>query len=119
MLRLYYKERMYEIKADMFAYDGCHKIYLITNMHDEDEAHDYGYELWGVENLPTIWNDSCPLRFISFWDVENLKGNIVPQCEDAEIQLTPNTGIVTITPSADTDIQFLEDYIKAGVVTYV
>lgn len=118
MLKLYYKDKMYEIKAESIAYDNCHKIYLITDNNEADEAKSYGYELQPVENLPAIWESACPLRFIEFWDVENLKGNIVPQCRDAEIQVDSTTGDVTIVPEDSVEIEFLEDYFKAGVVCY-
>ena len=118
MLKLYYKDKLYEIKATAIAYDNCHKIYLITDENEADEARSYGYELQPVENLPAIWESACPLRFIEFWDVENLKGNIVPQCRDAEIQLTAS-GNILIVPEDDVEIDFLEDYMKAGVLCYV
>lgn len=118
MLKLYYKDRLYEIKANMIAYDGCHKIYLITNNNEADEAKSYGYRLAPVGYLNVIWESACPLRFIEFWDVENLKGNIVPQCRDAEIQVDPINDITTIIPEDEVEIDFLEDYSKAGVVCY-
>ena len=116
MLKLYYKDKLYEIKANMVAYDNCHKIYLITDNNEADEARSYGYELQPVSNLPAIWDAACPLRFIEFWDVENLKGNIVPQCRDAEIQLVQDD--VLIVPEDEVEIDFLEDYMKEGVLVY-
>ena len=119
MLKLYYKDKMYKIDAESIAYDGCHKIYLITDNNEADEAKSYGYELQPVEFLGAIWESACPLRFISFWDVVNLKGNIIPQCRDAEIQVDLTNEDVTIVPEDTVEIEFLDDYIDAGVVSYV
>ena len=33
-----------EITAKEFAYDGCHKIYLIESQEQRDEADSYGYK---------------------------------------------------------------------------
>lgn len=123
MLKFIYKDKEYEVKADMFAYDGCHKIYLITNMHDEDESHDYGYELWGVENLPAIWDATCPLRFISFWDVENLKGNLVPQCFDAKIERVGMDIVISFYEDLPEDWdgymeEWIDGFMKGGVLVY-
>lgn len=118
MLKLYYKDKMYEIKVQSIAFDGCHKIYLITDNNEADEAKSYGYKLVPVGYLNAIWESACPLRFIEFWDVKNLKGNIIPQCRDAEIQVDPINDITTIIPEDGVEIDFLEDYFKAGVVCY-
>ena len=58
-----------EIKAEMFAYDGCHKIYLLKNEDEESEAFHCGYDILSIENLRSIWEKSCYLRFISTWDL--------------------------------------------------
>ena len=55
------------------VYDGCHKIYLTK----EEELHliyTKGYDIndiYPMEDLGKIWMDSCPLRFISTWDLEH------------------------------------------------
>lgn len=123
MLKFIYKNKEYEVKADMFAYDGCHKIYLITNMHDEDESHDYGYELRGVEELPAIWDVTCPLRFIQFWDVENLKGNLVPQCFDAKIERVGEDIVINFDQDLPEDYdswmeEWIDGFMKNGVLVY-
>ena len=123
MLKFIYKDREYEVKADMFAYDGCHKIYLITSEKEESEALDYGYELWGVNNLPSVWDSTCPLRFIQFWDVENLKGNLVPQCFDAEIEEVGNGVEIRFNAELPEDYQewmeqWIDGFIKNGVLVY-
>lgn len=73
--------------ATEFAYDGCHKIYLLDNGERDrhgDEAHLLdGYRILPVEDLPTIWNTTCPLRFISSWD---LSANYAKQFEGQPIE---------------------------------
>lgn len=123
MLKFIYKDREYEVKADMLAYDGCHKIYLITDSKDESEAMDYGYELWGVNNLPSVWDSTCPLRFIQFWDVENLKGNLVPQCFDAKIEQVGEDVTIKLKDELPADWnewmeQWLEGFMEKGVLVY-
>lgn len=69
-----------EIKGKGIAYDGCHKIYIIEDKQDEIEAHKMGYELYVLDILEKIYNNSCPLRFISNWKLDK---NFVKQCEVA------------------------------------
>ena len=58
--------------AKEFAYDGCHKIYLIETPEDREEAFGYGYkeeDFFLMENLKAVFINSCPLRFISSFDL--------------------------------------------------
>lgn len=57
------------ITAIGFAFDGCHKIYLLEDEHDCEKMLDYGYSLYLIEGLPEAWLDSCPLRFIESADL--------------------------------------------------
>lgn len=60
------------VKATHFAYDGCHKIYLIGSATDMAEMMGYGYTgsaIQPVSKLPQTWEDSCFLRFISWADL--------------------------------------------------
>ena len=123
MLKFIYKDREYEVLASMFAYDGCHKIYLITDSKDESEAMDYGYELWGVDNLPAVWDATCPLRFIQYWDVENLKGNLVPQCFDAKIERVGMDVVISFDQDLPEDWdswmeEWIDGFMKNGVLVY-
>lgn len=52
---------------DKFAYDGCHKIYLIDSQEALVDAIDSGYDIMPVDNLQSVWDSSCQLRFINFW----------------------------------------------------
>ncbi|MBT1167273.1 hypothetical protein [Bifidobacterium simiarum] len=56
--------------ATELAWDGCHKIYLLDN--GDREADTYlldAYRIRPIRDLETVWNHSCPLRFISSWDL--------------------------------------------------
>lgn len=72
-----------EIKAKQFAYDGCHKIYLIEDTDDLKEAKDIGYDIYDIELLKETYDDSCSLRFIDNW---KLTEQIVPQFETAKFE---------------------------------
>lgn len=72
-----------EIKAKQFAYDGCHKIYLIEDTDDLKEAKDIGYDIYDIKLLKETYDDSCSLRFIDNW---KLTEQIVPQFETAKFE---------------------------------
>lgn len=72
-----------EIKGKGIAYDGCHKIYIIEDEKDEQEAYNMGYELYILDILEKIYNTSCPLRFISNW---KLNKNYVEQGKEAKFE---------------------------------
>jgi hypothetical protein len=78
------------IEATEFAYDGCHKIYLIIWGGDRDLMLDCGYtadHIHPIEELPEVWADTCPLRFISSAD---LSAHYIEQCdEDARVTWEP------------------------------
>ena len=59
-----------EIKGKGIAHDGCHKIYILEDENDEKEAYDMGYELYILDILEKIYNNSCPLRFINNWKLD-------------------------------------------------
>ena len=69
-----------EGRKTMVAWDGCHKIYLISSNH-LNEIEGSGYKAYPLEELPRIWKESCELRFISTWD---LTIQLVGQFEDAQ-----------------------------------
>lgn len=58
-----------EVKPTLFAYDGCHKIYLLESENDKNEATEAGYEIMRIAELEKVWNNSCGLRFISNWSL--------------------------------------------------
>ena len=65
-----------EITAREFAWDGCHKIYLIDSEESRAELLGYGYDLYAIHELKKRFNESCGLRFISSGD---LSRDYVPQ----------------------------------------
>ena len=71
-----------EITAKLFAFDGCHRIYLLDeSQYDEYRAD--GYTIYVIDWLPMVWADTCPLRFI---DSGDLSEPIVPQFEPATFE---------------------------------
>ena len=58
---------VYSITDKSFAYDGCHKIYIIEDNEDKEKAEEYGYTIYPIELLEEKYNDSCELVFISNW----------------------------------------------------
>lgn len=72
-----------DIEGIGFAYDGCHKIYIIEDSEDIYNAIKVGYNIYQMYELPSIWENSCSLRFISNWKLTN---QYVKQFEDVEIE---------------------------------
>lgn len=56
-----------EVVGKEFAYDGCHKIYVIEDEEDRNKAISYGYDIYMIEDLQMIYENSCPLRFVHNW----------------------------------------------------
>lgn len=69
-----------KVEGKRFAYDGCHKIYIIEDEKDERDALEYGYDIFILDELENAWNGSCGLRFISNWKLDK---RYVKQFEDA------------------------------------
>jgi hypothetical protein len=53
--------------AKGFAYDDCHKIYLLERDSDWKDASGSGYTILPIEKLEETYEGSCDLRFISNW----------------------------------------------------
>lgn len=51
------------------AFDGCHKIYICENDEDLKEAKEYGYQIHELYELKTLFEKSCPLKFIYNWSL--------------------------------------------------
>ena len=45
-----------EVIGDKFAYDGCHKIYIIENEEDVKECKELGYEIYPISEIKEKWN---------------------------------------------------------------
>lgn len=73
-----------EVKTNgYYAFDGCHKIYIIEDFNDMQEAQEYEYQALEIRTLPSVYHNSCPLRFINNW---KLNKTYVGQGEDAEFE---------------------------------
>ena len=59
-----------ETSAKEFAYDGCHKIYLLEQEQDRDEARDCGYDILPISRLQKTFDSSCGLQFIDNWKLD-------------------------------------------------
>ena len=68
------------ITAIGFAFDGCHKFYLLENDADCKKMVGLDYNIYLIEGLPEAWLFSCQLRFI---DSADLKKCYVHQGEPA------------------------------------
>lgn len=54
-----------KVRADEFAWEGCHKIYVVTDQASRDQLVEYGYTFYPIAELQEVWDSSCGLRFIS------------------------------------------------------
>jgi len=70
--------------AQEFAYDGCHKIYLLESEDDRNESIALGYKILPVSALKDTFENSCELRFVSNW---MLTIHPVSQFEDAHFEM--------------------------------
>ena len=69
-----------EINAESFAFDGCHKLYVLNDRKEENEAKELGYNIYPISSLPKAFVRSCPLRFIDEWGGDF--NTIVGQCSN-------------------------------------
>lgn len=67
-----------------FAFDGCHKIYVLRNQAELAELIELEYDIYEPKELPGVWDRSCGLRFISSGD---LTEQYIGQGEDAQITI--------------------------------
>ena len=57
-----------DVLGNRFAFDGCHKIYIIEDNNDYNEAVSCGYNIHDINELEHIYRDeTCDLVFISNW----------------------------------------------------
>ena len=73
------------IFADEFAWDGCHKIYVVTDQESRDELEGYGYDFYPIDELKEVWDLSCNLRFISD---ASLSASYIPQCYEGTVRFS-------------------------------
>lgn len=67
------------ITATQFAFDDCHKIYLLESESDLRGAQNEDWTILPIEDIEQVYNDACPLKFINTWSLDS----IVEQGEDA------------------------------------
>lgn len=58
------------VKGNSFAYDGCHKIYILQDEKDIAGAKDNRYTVYDLDMIKEIYKESCPLRFIENWKLD-------------------------------------------------
>ncbi|OLN21888.1 hypothetical protein BTO30_12375 [Domibacillus antri] len=58
-----------EVVGKEFAYDGCHKIYIIESESDKRDAVETGYDIYPINELESAFRNSCGLQFISNWSL--------------------------------------------------
>ena len=68
-----------EVIGDKFAYDGCHKIYVIEDEKDREDAEEYDYQIFDLKDIQNVYKNSCELKFISNWKLDK---RYVNQFED-------------------------------------
>jgi hypothetical protein len=62
-----------EIIGKFFAYEGCHKMYILETEQDIKEAEaSVGYDVVPIDQLPHVWDISCELRFIRNWKTDKV-----------------------------------------------
>lgn len=72
-----------EVIGDKFAFDGCHKIYIIEDENDRKEAEEYDYQIFDLKEIQEKYENSCDLKFISNWKLDK---RYVKQLEDATFE---------------------------------
>lgn len=73
-----------KIDAKEFAWDGCHKIYLMNTKGDKIQFKEFGYNFFPIDELKECYKNSCSLRFIENGDLTS----VVTQFEKAIIKET-------------------------------
>lgn len=63
---------IFEITAKKFAFDNCHKIYILEDKEDLEQAEKYGYDILPISSLEIAYNNSCPLKFINNWKLDKV-----------------------------------------------
>lgn len=69
-----------KITGKNFAWDGCHKIYILANASQVRQARAMGYSIFKIKSIKDCYESSCSLKFISSWD---LLTDYISQFEDA------------------------------------
>lgn len=87
----------HKIEEKEFAFDGCHKIYLITNKQEKEKMiKEKGWEKGDFfkiagNNLEQCYYNTCPLRFIDYGENKGYR-TVIPQCSIRSTFTYLNTG---------------------------
>ena len=73
--------KLKNIEGLAVAWDECHKIYIIKRQDEIWEALNNNYVIYPMEALTDLYEQSCPLKFVSSWD---LKKRYIEQGEKPE-----------------------------------
>ena len=81
-----------EVKTNgYYAFDNCHKFYILENDDERFKAEGIGYKIYPIEFLEEDLKYSCPLRFINSFNLENTY--LIQGEESVEIELN---GVKTV-----------------------
>tara|TARA_R100000742_G_C4253014_1_gene71152 strand:+ start:647 stop:928 length:282 start_codon:yes stop_codon:yes gene_type:complete len=78
-----------EIKDKYFAFDTCHKIYILSNQDEIDQAIELGYEIKEIKDIVNTYNKSCPYKFINYWNLKREDFRIIGQCSGNRLYKEP------------------------------
>ena len=69
-----------KVKGEFFAFDNCHKFYILENEEEKQQALECGYSIYHIRILEEEYKKACELKFISNW---SLNVQYVKQFENA------------------------------------
>ena len=72
------------VMGKFFAFDGCHKIYVIENENEIEEAKALGYDVLPIDQIRKAYKNSCKLRFINNFALTKI---YAPQFKEAFFEL--------------------------------
>lgn len=61
-----------EVNGFAFAFDGCHKIYILKDFKERAAATENMYETFDLQKIVEVFYNSCNLRFIRSWDLQEV-----------------------------------------------
>jgi ribosomal protein L1 len=73
------------VTGKFFAFDGCHKIYVIENENEIEDAKGCGYDILPIDQIRKAYENSCKLRYINNW---SLTKTYAPQFKEAFFSMT-------------------------------
>lgn len=58
-----------KVVGDSFAYDGCHRIRILKNEKEKNEAEKMDFLIMPIAVIKKVYRESCSLKFISNWEL--------------------------------------------------